>query len=473
MQKDAYIKQVLNKHLINGDYLQLMEEEAKQKINNLKLTLISLINNNQNFLSQAEKTFFQQSFKLHHRLPIFYGLPKVHKDPIKPRLVVSSTNSFLSIFSTWKDFKMKMLLPYIESHVKNPSLIIEDIKEMTLPQEAKLFSADATSMYTNINTDVGIKSIRSFIQENINRIPHDFPTELFLNMELVMRNNIFTFSNLYWLQLLGTAMGTPAACTYATVSYSQYKNSIILPKYKSNLLYFKCCINDIFGIWLPTQSDNTQTWENFKRDLNSWGSLTWVTKEPSMATNFLDLSIEINNSTILTSTFQKTSNLYLYIPPKSAHPPSCLKGLITGDLKHYWSQNTPDNFKEILTNFIHRLLKRGHTISNLTPLLLKAATTINNTHNLTSTSDNAPNTLYLHWPYHPKGLQRQQIRCLHDTILKPTLDYDNMQIVVSHPKNLQDLLTKTALNAADSDIVTNILNEKAGHLPPTTHQSKS
>ncbi len=84
------------------------------------------------------------------------------------------------------------------------------------------------------------------------------------------------------------------------------------------------------------------------------------------------------------------------------------------------------------------------------------------------------NTLYLHWPYHPKGLQRQQIRHLYDTILKPTLlEYYNMQIVVSCPKNLRDLLTKTALSAADSAIVTSILNEKAGHLPPATHQSES
>jgi len=93
---------------------------------------------------------------------------------------------------------------------------------MTLPQEAKLFSADATSMYTNISTDVGILYNQYFIQENINEIPHDFPTELFLGiLELVMKNNIFTFGNSYWLQLSGTAMGTPAACAYATVSYGQ------------------------------------------------------------------------------------------------------------------------------------------------------------------------------------------------------------------------------------------------------------
>jgi hypothetical protein len=84
-----------------------------------------------------------------------------------------------------------------------------------------------------------------------------------------MKNNIFTFGNSYWLQLSGRAIGAPVACAYATVSYGQYENSVILPKYKPNLIYFKCYIDDIFRIWLPTQSDNTQTWENFKKDLHS------------------------------------------------------------------------------------------------------------------------------------------------------------------------------------------------------------
>jgi hypothetical protein len=368
----------------------------------------------------------------------------VHKDPVKLRPVVSNTNSFLAIFSTWLDFKFKTLLPHVKSYIKHSTAVINDVKGMTLPREAKLFSAGAMSMYTNISTDVGISYIQYFIQENINDIPLDFPTKLFLGiLELVMKNNIFTFGNSYWLQLSGTAMGTPAACAYATVSYGQYENSVILPKYENNLIYFKRYFDDIFGIWLPTQSDDTQTWENFKRDLNSWGSLTWVTEEPSLSTNFLDLNVKILNNKMQTSTFQKASNLYLYLPPKSAHPSSCLKGLITGELKCYWSQNIPDNFKEMLARFIHRLLQRGQTISNLTPLLLKAATTLDNTHNLAAPNGNTTNTLYLHWPYHPKGLQRQQISSLYNTILKPTLpEYDNMQIAVSRPKNLRDCSQK-------------------------------
>lgn len=187
-----------------------------------------------------------------------------------------------------------------------------------------------------------------------------------------MKNNIFSFRNSYQLQLSGTAMGTPAACAYATLTYGQHEYSVILSKYETNLLYYKQYINDIFGIQLPDADNNTTTWENFEKDLNAWGVLNWVIEEPSQDANFLDLHITIQNSRIVASSYQKPMNLYLYIPPNLVHPPSCIKGLITGELKCYWSQNTPEQFQILLTNFIDRLLQRGHDISSLTPFTPKS-----------------------------------------------------------------------------------------------------
>jgi len=75
-------------------------------------------------------------------------------------------------------------------------------------------------MYTNINTTTGIQSIKKFIQNNQDVIPEEFPSDLLLQvLQIVMENNIFTFGNTTWLQLSGTAMGTPVACAYATLSY--------------------------------------------------------------------------------------------------------------------------------------------------------------------------------------------------------------------------------------------------------------
>jgi len=146
-----------------------------------------------------------------------------------------------------------------------------------------------------------------------------------------MRNNIFTFGEIYWSQQWGTAMRTPSACAYATLTYGHYENTSIIPIFQNNLLYYRHYINDVFGIWWPQERPNL-TWIDFKNKLNSWGTLKWSIEEPSTHTTFLDLNIDIKGPSVIFSTFQKPLNLYLYLPPLSAHPSSCLKGLITGEL---------------------------------------------------------------------------------------------------------------------------------------------
>jgi len=144
-------------------------------------------------------------------------------------------------------------------------------------------------------------------------------------------------------------------------------------------------------------------------------------EEPSTFINFLDLNISLKGSSIYTSTFQKPLNLYLYIPPLSAHPPSCFKGLIYGEMKRYWVQNNPADFTDILSKFIIRLYERGHKIEALAPLITQAALTLKHHYAITKqTNDSDQNTLYIHWPYHPHGIQRHTIRHLFNNIYNLT-----------------------------------------------------
>ena len=43
-----------------------------------------------------------------------------------------------------------------------------------------------------------------------------------------MTRNVFQFGNRYFLQLTGTAMGTPCACVYATLYYSYWEETNLL-----------------------------------------------------------------------------------------------------------------------------------------------------------------------------------------------------------------------------------------------------
>jgi hypothetical protein len=424
MDTKDYINLVLTEHLLMDTYLQLTEGEAKNRLNDNKATLKTLLADYASSLSKSESLFFKRSLQEHHRIQVFYGLPKVHKQPITLRPVVSTSGSLLALFSTWLDYKMKELLPLVHSHVKNSFTALEEMKNLVIPDNALLFAADATSMYTNIDIDIGISAVRNFLQCNKAQISQDFPTELFLQiLQLVMQNNIFSFANTYWLQLTGTAMGTPVACAYATVTFGQYENSLILQKYRRQLLYYRRYIDDIIGIWLPDNNNDSSTWQGFKEDLNNWGTLKWKIENPSRKTVFLDLEINLQGNTIATRTYQKDMNLYLYIPPLLAHPPSCFKGLITGEVRRCWLQNNPENFQMILIKFIERLLARGHTLDKITPLIRNAATTLDNKGiNLLTKPSDPDNIIFIHKTYHPNGIQCKDISKLYQSILEPHLD---------------------------------------------------
>jgi hypothetical protein len=83
-------------------------------------------------------------------------------------------------------------------------------------------------------------------------------------------------------------------------------------------------MDDIFGIWIPPETEKEATWNEFKKRINQWGTLEWIIQEPSKKTVFLDLNIELRDTKIHNSTFQKALNLYLYIPPTSAQLPERL-----------------------------------------------------------------------------------------------------------------------------------------------------
>jgi hypothetical protein len=340
METAVYTKQVLTEHLLTKDYKQLSVTEAKNILAKFKNTLQKLISNNQDLLTKAELIYFKRKLTSYHRIPIFYGLPKVHKTPTTLRPVVSGSSSLSAVVSAWLDYKIKTLLPHVQSYIKNSTEVIKDLKALCIPKGACLFSADATTMYTNTNTNLGISSIRDFITTHQDKLPSDFPTNLFLLvLTLVMKLNVFTFADTYWLQLAWTAMGTPVACSYATVSFGHYENTTVLTQFKSNLIYYKRYIDDVIGLWMPSKINNAETWTQFKNVLCDWGHLKWTVEEPASSIHFLDLNISITGSSIHTSTFQKPLNLYLYIPPLSSHPPSCFQGLIYGELKCYWAQN--------------------------------------------------------------------------------------------------------------------------------------
>eukprot|EP00957_Ditylum_brightwellii_P131737 10046998-Ditylum_brightwellii.AAC.1 len=88
------------------------------------------------------------------------------------------------------------------------------------------------------------------------------------------------------------------------------------------------------GVWVPPDNltDEETEWRAFRMLLNMWFGMEWTFELANTSANFMDLAITIKNGKITTKLYEKSLNLYLYIPPHSAHPPGVLNGIIFGQI---------------------------------------------------------------------------------------------------------------------------------------------
>ena len=190
-----------------------------------------------------------------------------------------------------------------------------------------------------------------------------------------MTNNIIRFGDIYVRQISGTAMGKPPAPAWATIFEGLHEIEF-LPRFESNLLFYKRFIDDVFGIWKPSpiQIEDDANWQGLIAEVNNNHGLEWVFTERSQQQPFLDMVVKIDtvDGRIKTSLYEKPMALHLYIPPHSSHPPGVLTGHIYGNLLRIFRLNScEDDIVRDTLNFYERFLLRGHTNEVLKPLFLK------------------------------------------------------------------------------------------------------
>ena len=131
--------------------------------------------------------------------------------------------------------------PFIPSYVKDGDQVLEEILLRHLPDYALLFVTDANTVYSNIDTAHTNLVITRWLKDLYTKgeLPPNFTLKAVVSaMIIIMRNNIFEFGDYYFLQLLGTAMGTSAAVMWATLYYAYHEVHTIIPNHGYNFLYY-------------------------------------------------------------------------------------------------------------------------------------------------------------------------------------------------------------------------------------------
>jgi hypothetical protein len=432
-----------------------------------------------NPIIKANRTFLQRSLDNNtDPFAYFYLLAKIHKTPWVTRPIVSCSGSLLHGLGRWADRELQRICRHLPYALRSSKNLVDDLRLVNnLPPDAKLFTCDAVSMYTNIDTEHALAVIETFLVSSpIPEMEQVNVKALVKALKIIMNHNVFRFGDTYWAQLTGTAMGTPPACMWATLYFAIHEGNVI-PQFADVLEFYRRFIDDGFGLWKPLSdpSADAARWSDFQKAFSTYGKLSWDFSTRSSSVDFLDLTVTITNGRIETCLYEKALNLYLYLPPHSAHPPGVLKGLIFGMLLRINTLTTNPNARTAyIHRFYQRLLARGYSKSQLLPLFDSAISHANKKCQQSNATTTSP--IYFHLPFHPSDPSSKQLQYLFRTILleppgEPALPrlqnkkrapsgIERMVVAYHRPRNLGNVLTSRRLKTPSASLsVSGIISE--------------
>ena len=451
LERSWYIQMALSEHLTDTTtYQPLTQDEANTFGENLRRKLTAWIHKYRKKLTPQERKFLLRHIEdCKDPFPYFYLLMKVHKTKLASRPIVSCSGSLLYSLGVWIDNHLQKIASTLPTYFKSSFELKQELLQLVLPPTARFFIADAVGMYTNIQTDPALQEIRWYLFVNSSKFAH-LPINAILDaLRLVMKNNVFQFGDTFWHQLTGCAMGTPPAPPYATLFYAIFEFKL-LDEFADNLFFLRRYIDDMLGIWVVTDPNtDADTWARFTARLDDFHQLRWEASERLRQVDFLDLTLSIEDNHVVTTLFSKPLNLYLYIPPKSAHPPGVLTGLIFGSIHRIYTLcSSPADIRSRLQDFYRRLLARGYERPDILPLFQRGlANAKAHLANATVPTDQPPPSdpaFFFHMRYHPQDPTNSAIQyAWRNTVSQPPGEVPLSDLRFNPPNSFQSFPFET------------------------------
>lgn len=322
-------------------------------------------------MSKLARSLLQLQGSTTLRLSVFYILPKLHKATLAGRPITSSINCTTVHTSYYLHNIFMLVLPFIrKSVVTSTREVLLRLPNIIATPQSVILMADVGSLYPSIPIEYGINAVRTVLSPIAEQLGINLPLVLDL-LNWVLRNNYMEFDNITYLQLTGTAMGTPLAPMYANIVLYHLEQACLalLP------IEYMRYIDDICAVCTNTEQANTivNTFNNQCPGIK----LDAITIDTHGV--FLDLTINLNttndNTSITTSIYQKPINKYLYITPRSHHQRQIFKNFIYEECKRYRLHCSDDTTYYItMAKFAARLIKRGYSTTFLRTINAKIPT---------------------------------------------------------------------------------------------------
>ena len=161
-----------------------------------------------------------------------------------------------------------------------------------LPEATIICTIDVVGLYPNTPHDEGLAFLKDFLDS---RVDKEVTTDTLIELaELVLRNNIFAFSDKTYKQIRGTVIGTKFAQPYAVLFMTVLEEKILSKAKKKPSVWWRY-VDNIFFIW----EHGEESLKAFINEINSFHptikfSADWSKEK----VNFLDVEVTLKNGVL-------------------------------------------------------------------------------------------------------------------------------------------------------------------------------
>jgi hypothetical protein len=241
------------KHLLDTlRYKIIPEEQALRDVKKLSKEIFDWTLRHRKALTDDVVRYIRHHLDLSSKDPFgyFYLTVKLHKTPVSTRPVCSDCASVPHALGKWLDIQLQPIVKEQATYFKDSYALKQELDTMHLPPNARIFTYDAISMYTNIDTEDCINRLSEFLLDptTLAAYPYLTPIATTEALSLVMLNNRMRFNNIVVEQHKGIAMGMSPAPTIANLYVSLFEAGHISPGNPRHLFFLRRFINDGIGI---------------------------------------------------------------------------------------------------------------------------------------------------------------------------------------------------------------------------------
>ena len=229
------------------------------------------------------------------------------------------------------DTFLKPIVVKSPSYIRDSTDFINKIKNLSVKEGSTLVTMDVVSLYPNIDQNEGAEACLSALNSRRKpTVPSSILHKLILS---ILQSNIMQFGSRFFRQIKGTAMGTPMAVNFANLFMDKFERAMLdsyEEKYGSRPAVWLRFIDDVFFIWEGNSESLSQFiahCNNFSKSVNMKSSIQFTACHSQKEVTFLDMTIRLEYSHLVTDLFSKSVDTHTYLHSKSFHPPTTISAI--------------------------------------------------------------------------------------------------------------------------------------------------